>query len=396
MLFRTAIILFLLFSPIAVLAQKHGKSPTSPSAAPAPSAPSATSAASPTVSGATNFEQGYHYHMSPGMLMNYSHIDSVKYNITDTVQGPITIETITNTRVVNINPKDPKIGMVKFKPDTTYCQIIPWDNSYITQPCGGKIAYIRTVRTTINIDTIERYSNTTMHISITQEDSGKLALQFAFPNSNTKQQPVGLSGDSGIAVYIKDITFNGYRHIGIPVQDDDLINSFSFYLRKHYSTFQLGVLTIPYKYRFGGRSFTDSTGKTDKVPNDVTQAINLSLAASFRFGGTKFFYDPAKTHNTCAKMITVFLGPSLISPTPSNTIPYVTKSTNELGITTGAGFSVLLKGISLGVFSGIDIPVSQPGKDWFYANRLWLGFGIGVNLTFFTASTAEQPTGNNQ
>lgn len=141
-----------------------------------------------------------------------------------------------------------------------------------------------------------------------------------------------------------------------------------------YSTWELGVTTIPFKLRF-----KHQINDTLQAPNDVSTAINGGLYIGRKWGRTRFYSD-----NTPVSTISVtaagFIGPTLIAVAPENTFPKAKVKSNELGISTGLGVQLSKADINIGVFGGCDFKTSSAGKDWYYSNRFWVGFGIGYKL----------------
>jgi hypothetical protein len=404
---KNVISIFLLLIPIFSYSQKKaGTGNTSSITSVTP-----VTSQGPSQSGASEIEQGYHYHLPAYTFFNYTHT-SITNDTTKINSEPVNVVLL--TVVKTIRPRiDTSDFFFSWNNDSSKCfdleclktvsdtimQCVSYDETkYKISDCKKPI-YISQITTTIVIDTVERYCNKRLRISVTQADSGKLAISFYEPSNQEKEEPTGIVTEIGPiefdSLYIK--YFNGYRHIGHLMGQEDYIDSFTlkvnpkikfndktYFIRLHYWAWQLGALTIPFKYYFGGKKYINTSNQLDTVPNNVTTSINVALAGGFRFGGTKFYYDQTKTHNTLAGMITAFIGPTTISATSTNTFHSASKSTTELAISAGFGVMLELKNINFGAFWGWDLPVSAAGQDWFYANKPWLGFGIGLNLALFT------------
>ncbi|HYD21905.1 MAG TPA: hypothetical protein VEB40_10550, partial [Flavipsychrobacter sp.] len=116
------------------------------------------------------------------------------------------------------------------------------------------------------------------------------------------------------------------------------------------------------------------------VPNDVTASINGGLYIGHKWGNTLFYYSKDKTRDQVALNAGGFLAPTIIAISEKNTYPVVRTAANELGISIGGAFLFSFGDINLGILTGIDIPVSGESEKWVYANRPWLGIGIGYKL----------------
>lgn len=276
-------------------------------------------------------------------------------------------------------------------------QCIPSDKN----SCSAS-KYLSVQRVTVTIDSIDRFTRRKTHASVVQGDSGKLAITFRedYISSGQKKlearQPELLAIGAPVEiVYKKDFSKTDTAHYAQALKPGDMVGNVSlvvkpkltfrdttFYIRLHYLTFQTGVLTIPYKYHFGYKQPLAS-GAKDTIPNDLSLNLNVSLAAGLRIGRTRFYYDAGKTVNGLASFFGVFAGPTQLQLSSTNTFSGASKSTNQLGLTAGLCAMLELKNINFGGFGGLDMPLSRAGGDWYYANRFWIGFGVGLNLAMF-------------
>ena len=122
------------------------------------------------------------------------------------------------------------------------------------------------------------------------------------------------------------------------------------------SSFDLNLITIPIKYRFPHGS-TSSHIATD---------VNLGLSIAYQF-----------------KRISVFINPLCIGPITTSNLNSDVPNT-KLGVTVSVGFIVSFFSGRQIIFSiGIDHIPGNYGKIWPYQNKLWFGFGSGLNLHTF-------------
>ncbi len=412
----------------SLIAQKKGGSSANTATTTTSSAAATSPAPASSQSGASQIEQGYNYIFPAYGYMKYKYIDSTVHTDTPTDVKPsfITLFRETYTRFIFIDSAVFDSSYADWKKDTS-SKCVPFDNSYMLSNCNTK-NYYNKITTIVHIDTVDRYSFQNMHISVTQGDSGlltlgikenyiskdslKLATQEAPSPTFLNALTLNIFGEKPIApppkkysgrvnkkkFYKKD----PYMHYAMSLAPDDRVSNLTlvvkpkvqfkdttYFIRLHYQVFQTGAVTIPYKYRFGYQQKLPNGGGIDTIPNDLSTNINIALAAGLRIGGTKFYYDQTKTHNSLAGFFGAFAGPTLIALTSTNTFSQSSKSSNQLGVSAGIAAMLELKNINFGAFGGIDFPVTSTGADWFYSNKIWLGFGIGVNLAMFSTATHQ-------
>jgi hypothetical protein len=422
-----------------------GQTKDASSASPTPDAGKGSSAQS----GSTEIEQGFHYRFRKLSHLRYASTKSVVEQIRKTKTKPdkVFVQTITQKRRFIINKQTFESLRMKYKDAFSYnlkgdiswsndtiCDYVDFDNtnsSMVIPNCDkDKIMYCDFLRITTKVDSLDRYFNKLLWISVAQGDSGILKPSFFRPLNQTEipeqyimaaivkaehrnpnkfsmlmlsESPLS-SGATGTDIPEKNVDihvkkFKGDSTVRFAIPIDILQDSVSnFYLRVkpinffndpviaikiHYSAIQAGILTIPFKYQFGGKSYYTKTNRLDTVPNDVSTNINVGLCVGWRYGATKFYYDQNKTHNNISQMLGVFFAPTLIALNSSNTFDSTSKSSNQLGFSIGAGYLFELKTINFGFFGGIDLP-THSARNWFYSKRIWFGFGLGVNLAMFT------------
>lgn len=412
-----------------------------PTASPAPATAGAGSQ-----SGASQVEQGYHYVLPAYSFLKYGVIDSTvtPSGFLKAPPSQITLIRIVSHRHIRSGALtcngciDSGAVIDTISECITTC--VMFGPAYVRSVCDS-FKYYTTVTTVVHIDSLDRYYPLKRHISLTQGDSGLLAIGMGedYLGDSVKHAPSHrqqhffqtVSGSVGSVLkgsidwvaaptqlaprsakgspqtptvyqkkfYKRDDTL----HRAILLGPHDTINNLSlrvnpkitfdnttYYIRLHYRVFQTGALTIPYKYHFGYRQHLPNGGGQDTIPNDLSVNINVSLAAGMRYGRTRFYYDQSKTYNGLASFFGVFAGPTQIQLSSTNTFSGSPKTSNQLGLSTGVCALMELKNINFGVFGGFDFPVTTNGSDWFYSNRIWLGFGVGVNLAMFT-SAIHQP-----
>jgi hypothetical protein len=214
-----------------------------------------------------------------------------------------------------------------------------------------------------------------------------------------------------------DLIDKSITEVAIPIDGNDSAQDFYFkiyhksrsnqpfyFTSFHYSAWDYGTLTVPFRYRFSRSNahILTQPGKDSiaTVPEESDAQLNLSGYFGRKWGTTKFYEDPSKTVNIASFEATLFAGPTLIPLTISNidtTSKYVglknnytyTGPANMIAMSIGAGFVLQWKTVNLGIFLGWDIPITgQTG--WVYADKPWMGFGIGINLGSLSSSIGLQ------
>jgi hypothetical protein len=174
----------------------------------------------------------------------------------------------------------------------------------------------------------------------------------------------------------------------------NLVRQSIFYLPYHYASWDYGTLTAPFRYRFApkGKYIFTQSGKDSTATSLSESDASLSVSLYFgrKWGRTRYYEDPTQSHNTLSFEPVVITGPTLIAMSLSNvdsnskyaganTGYTYTGPANILAWSLGVGGVVQWRTINVGLFAGKDYPLVR-GTGWIYANKIWLGFGIGVNL----------------
>ncbi|MCW3084230.1 MAG: hypothetical protein JWP12_1596 [Bacteroidetes bacterium] len=139
-----------------------------------------------------------------------------------------------------------------------------------------------------------------------------------------------------------------------------------------YATTEFGVTTIPFKYRFGN--------KKDSISNDFSSDITGGVYVGRKWGRTRFYQDKLKTTNSLSFTAAIFAAPTVIAISSDNTRRKVQIKSNEMGIGFGGAFLISYRDLNIGILGGFDFPVSGDSYKWIYANKPWIGFGIGYKL----------------
>lgn len=156
------------------------------------------------------------------------------------------------------------------------------------------------------------------------------------------------------------------------------------YIPVHFATTEIGVATIPFKYRFG------FSKDTVMVPNDFSASVNVGVYVGRKWGSTKFYADASKSKDRFTFLLGGFVSPTIISIDKENAFPttdsIITKKlkskSNQLGISTGiAATASINKDFNLGLYLGWDFGISSPSKSWYYSGKPWIGFGIGYKIS---------------
>jgi hypothetical protein len=430
-----------------------GQKPTKPAATQAVAPVNATAS-----SGSSTLVQGYHYRLGRRYHIKYSSILYMSPPIPaqdqfNPNQVPPKIYNIFDYKFTVV--KTPFSGTIPGRPP--YNEAYPGGTSKIVATKGnwndGSVVNnaqaIKVIR-----DTVSRYLDQKLWVSVTQGDSGKLVIQFynvpsqkyydtdpkdhnlALLNENDnkaekdKETPSTVIKESftrkitddniDVAAY-SDKTFD----IAIPIAPLDSAQNFYlkvknkvhfsdplYFISLPYYVWQYGAATIPFKLRFGNSKTIINTPDINKaytlsVPTEATTSFNLATYFGYKMGKTRFYNDQTKSHNTVSFMIAGFAGISSTALTNSN-LKYVPNPDPTLATTVGTstvyasktdlnkyptsllsvspGLSVTLEygPLNFGIFSGADVPFQKTA--WVYADKIWIGFGIGFNLGMFTSA----------
>ncbi|AHJ95293.1 hypothetical protein Hsw_PB0003 (plasmid) [Hymenobacter swuensis DY53] len=186
-------------------------------------------------------------------------------------------------------------------------------------------------------------------------------------NCATCVKAADLLGDHPDATGTK--TYYYYTTVGKRKQ----LNTAVSYVSIPYAATEIGAATVPFKYRFG------NTSKI--VSNQLLSDISAGLYIGRKWGRTRFYADKERNHNSAAFTIGFMLSPTIISIDSTNTRNEVKTKSDEMGITTALATMYSYRDISFGLFFGADHPVTGRSGRWVYANKPWIGFGLGYKLS---------------
>ncbi len=190
---------------------------------------------------------------------------------------------------------------------------------------------------------------------------------------------------------IVKIDFWGFKEGNCPAQESSQVNcsddagKYFFQIKKRntlkeiveyesipYAVLEVGAVTIPFKY-WKGR---------DGNPNNTSTDFNAGVYLGRKWGRQRFYYDKDKNHKSVALTLAIFSGPSKIDITKDNitdTLKFK-KASSQLNLSVGTGAMLSYRSFNIGVFSGYDIPLTTEARNWQYANKRWIGFGVGYSI----------------
>ncbi len=241
--------------------------------------------------------------------------------------------------------------------NTSFAQVQP--GFHYTIPAGTTLRY----KATSNSAAISVTTITDLKASIKQ-DKDTLTVRFwrfmpPFPatvnpaNVNQTQNPYGFK-----------ISISRQARLSDP------LNSITLRFR----TKEIGVATIPFKYRFGTRN---------GVSSEASSGFNAGVYYGYKTGKTRFWENEEATANTFTTMTALFVTPTVIALNSANTDGHVQKDRSDFGMSVGLGFSVIIRSFSIGLVGGIDAPLTGNGQHWNYAYTPWLGFGLSYKAVIF-------------
>ncbi len=141
-------------------------------------------------------------------------------------------------------------------------------------------------------------------------------------------------------------------------------------------SFDLDVLSIPFKYRPVARGF----------PRQLNTAFNGALYAGYRIDQYRLYYRRSPLGEYGRRISHYGYSGGLfagIGATPMN--PWVTNYAIDseydgLVVATGAAVIVAINTLSFGAGVGIDHLMDRNRAVWIYRNKPWIGFLFGLNL----------------
>ncbi len=149
-------------------------------------------------------------------------------------------------------------------------------------------------------------------------------------------------------------------------------------------SYDFGPIIIPFKYRFGYNS------STIKIDPEVTSNLNIGIFGGPSFGRYRMRLEGTELKELAKIKASLGLFASFSSitldslQTTSAIEPLGKTETKTTGVFSyGVGVNAVIYNIQLGVFIGSDNAIGDYSEKWNYNKRIWLGFGLGYNLSGF-------------
>ncbi len=209
--------------------------------------------------------------------------------------------------------------------------------------------------------------------------SGRVYISFWGIKSQT--EPANCKPKDGMpAEYIHSGLKLGEFFYQISTQDS--LNHIRQYISVPFSNSEIGIISIPFKYRFSYKK--DSV----HVPTESSSSLNLGAYFGFRWGVTRFYVDRTKTKNARQWVVGFFAAPTLLAVSSDNSFPtqdsilkkQIAAKPTQLGLSTGIAIVKSYGDLNIGLFAGTDIPLTKISRQWYYAYKPWIGFGVGYKL----------------
>lgn len=228
---------------------------------------------------------------------------------------------------------------------------------------GGRPKYIRRHPGRWNIGSSEN-----LKADLTVSDSGRIKVEFwgILPDSDPDRRSLTYvnSQDNVDSFYLE-------------IEQRHRLGDITKYLSIPFVAWEVGALTIPYKYWAGNSQ--------KNISNNTVTDFNVGLYAGRKWGRKRFYRDTDKNHESGAFTLAAFLAPTKIELTEDNVIDTSGfKESSELGFSLGIGAMYSYRRINLGIFTGSDLSTSAEGQNWKYEKRMWIGFGFGYQLKMFS------------
>lgn len=141
-------------------------------------------------------------------------------------------------------------------------------------------------------------------------------------------------------------------------------------------SFDMDVLTIPFKYR----------PYTVGFPNQLSASFNAALYGGYRTDLYKITYKrtPLNTYKQETDHFAFGAGLVLgLGSTPVNewnTRPDIKMEYEGVDLITGCALITAYQNLNFGIVFGIDHLLDQNSKYWIYQGKFSLGFSVGLNL----------------
>lgn len=217
-------------------------------------------------------------------------------------------------------------------------------------------------------------------IAISQSATNGTILKLNFKRKDIKFIE-GYSQKPFDKIKLGDSSFFFYRIKKKPVMDSP-----DLYISIPFSMLDIGAVTIPIKYRLGKT-------KSGADTSDFSTTANIGIYLGYKFGHTRFFEDPSRTSDRWVLEPSIFVSPLSITETDTAQGAGGKNATrNIFGLSTGAAFLLTTKGATAGIFCGRDWEVAHLNQflAWPWRKRLWIGAGVGFNLTSFGSKNTKQ------
>lgn len=147
---------------------------------------------------------------------------------------------------------------------------------------------------------------------------------------------------------------------------------------------EFGVVTIPFKYRFG------YTKNNIQVKQEFQADLNVGVFGGYKLGRYRVRYEGTTLKDLANLSCTIggFLNLSTTTldsiSTTLGKVPFKKEEKASIGVLApGIGIMASIYNFQIGAFLGWDLGFGQYAKQWNFNGRPWLGFGIGYNLTSF-------------
>jgi hypothetical protein len=156
------------------------------------------------------------------------------------------------------------------------------------------------------------------------------------------------------------------------IQDDSLINPNNFTQR----SFDLDILTIPFKYRPSRAS----------LPHQLNTTFNGALYMGYRRDVYRLTYQRAPIHAYKRKIthygasLGLFSGIGNTAMNPWVTNDQITSEYDGIVWLKGIAGIIGINNVTFGLAVGVDHLLDQNRKVWIYQGKPWAGLVLGLNL----------------
>jgi len=98
----------------------------------------------------------------------------------------------------------------------------------------------------------------------------------------------------------------GKRYFYHLIVKRDFVSDPTDFVSLQYATWETGLTTIPFKYRFGKKG-------DENIANDASTSVNAGIYVGKKWGRTRFYQDKDRSTNSVSFTAAIFVSPTVIA-----------------------------------------------------------------------------------